>query len=62
MPAKPANKSNQSRSEKERDEYKRFVETARAVGASDDPKDFDRAFDAVTGNSIKRRGKRGEDS
>jgi hypothetical protein len=27
--------------------HKRFVETAREVGASDDPKDFDRAFKKV---------------
>lgn len=34
--------------------HKRFVETARAVGASDDPKDFDRAFDKVTGKATKK--------
>ena len=28
--------------------HKRFVETAREVGASDDPKDFDEAFEKVT--------------
>jgi len=28
--------------------HKRFLETAREVGASDDPKDFDRAFGKVT--------------
>jgi hypothetical protein len=33
--------------------HKRFVETAREVGASDDPKDFDRAFDKVTGKTAK---------
>jgi hypothetical protein len=27
--------------------HKRFLDTARAVEASDDPKDFDRAFDKV---------------
>lgn len=27
--------------------HKRFVETAREVEASDDPKDFDKAFDKV---------------
>jgi hypothetical protein len=27
--------------------HKRFVETAREVGASNDPKDFDKAFDKV---------------
>lgn len=29
------------------DQYKRFLETAKAVEASDDPKDFDRAFNGV---------------
>lgn len=29
------------------EEYKRFLETAKKVGASDDPKDFDRAFKKV---------------
>lgn len=29
------------------DEYKRFIETANAVEASDDPKDLERAFKAV---------------
>jgi len=28
----------------DREEYKRFLEAARKVQASDDPKDFDRAF------------------
>jgi hypothetical protein len=28
--------------------HKRFVETARELGASNDPKDFDRAFDKIT--------------
>jgi hypothetical protein len=35
------------RDSKNRDEYKRFLETAHAVGASDDLKDFDRAFKRV---------------
>lgn len=33
--------------------HKRFVAMAREVGASDDPKDFDRAFEKVAN---KRRG------
>jgi hypothetical protein len=28
--------------------HARFVETAREVGASEDPKDFEKAFDRVT--------------
>jgi hypothetical protein len=28
--------------------HKRFLETAREVGASDDPKEFDKAFKKVT--------------
>ena len=31
----------------DQEEYKRFLETAREVGASDNPKDFDRAFKGV---------------
>jgi hypothetical protein len=29
------------------DRHKRFVEMARQVGASDDPKDFEKAFEKV---------------
>lgn len=29
------------------EEYKRFLDTAKAVEASDDPKEFDRAFKKV---------------
>jgi hypothetical protein len=28
--------------------YKRFLDAAKEVGASDDPKDFDRVFDRIT--------------
>lgn len=27
---------------------KRFIETAREIGASEDPKEFDRAFEKIT--------------
>jgi hypothetical protein len=37
--------------------HKRFLETAREVGASEDPKDFDRAFDRVTRTGKKDRQK-----
>jgi hypothetical protein len=37
--------------------HKRFVAMAREVGASDDPKDFDKAFKKVT--SEKRKPKKG---
>lgn len=30
------------------DEYQRFLKVAKEIGASDDPKDFDRAFGKVT--------------
>jgi hypothetical protein len=30
------------------EEYQRFLEAAKEVGASEDPKDFDRAFEKVT--------------
>lgn len=38
----------------DREEYKRFLETARKVEASDDPKDFDRAFRKVTAPPQKK--------
>jgi hypothetical protein len=47
MATKQVRKPDSGRSEKDREEYKRFLETARAVGASDDPKDFDKAFRKV---------------
>jgi len=44
MPRKPATKSAKTR---DPEEYKRFLEAARKAEASDDPKDFDRAFRKV---------------
>ena len=41
MPRKPAPKPDDP------EEYQRFLEMARAVEASDDPKDFDRAFKRI---------------
>jgi hypothetical protein len=38
--------------------HKRFVETARVVGASDDPKDFDRAFKKVASQKPSQETKR----
>lgn len=37
--------------------HKRFVAMAREVEASDDPKDFEKAFDKVTGASRKQKPK-----
>jgi len=37
------------------DRHKRFVEMARQVGASDDPKAFDKAFKKVTADSKKAK-------
>jgi len=45
MPRKPAPKRLPKLTDAER--HKRFLETAREVEASEDPKDFDRAFDKV---------------
>ena len=39
------------------EEYKRFLETARKVEASDDPGDFDRAFKKVTEKRPAKRDK-----
>jgi hypothetical protein len=38
--------------------HKRFVEMARQVGASDDPKDFEKAFKRVVPSSKLRETKR----
>lgn len=35
------------RSKSDLEEYKRFLEAAKKAGASDDPKEFDRAFKRV---------------
>ncbi len=43
MPRKAAKKPKLTDAER----HKRFVEMARQVGASDDPKDFDKAFKKV---------------
>jgi hypothetical protein len=47
-----------SKSEKHRDpeEYKRFLEAAKKAEASDDPKDFDRAFKKIVKRSQKSKG------
>jgi hypothetical protein len=43
MPRKPQSKSKLTDAER----HKRFVEMAREIEASEDPQDFDRAFDKV---------------
>jgi hypothetical protein len=40
------------------EESKRFLETAKKVEASDDPKDFERAFKSVVTPSSAKRPKR----
>jgi hypothetical protein len=45
MTTKPRSKPKPALTDAER--HKRFVETARAVGASESPRDFDRAFEKV---------------
>jgi hypothetical protein len=40
------------------EEYQRFLEAAKKVEASDDPKDFDRAFEMVTQTPPKQPGER----
>ena len=51
MPRKPAKKPKLTDAER----FKRFRDMAQQVGASDDPKDFDRAFDKVV--TPKKRAK-----
>jgi hypothetical protein len=50
MPNRPPTKPKLTDAER----HKRFVEMARVVGASDDPKDFDRAFKKVVPSSKKK--------
>jgi hypothetical protein len=57
MPRKPAPKRLPKLSDAER--HKRFVETAREVEASEDPKDFDRAFEKVVSVPTKSNKARG---
>ena len=49
MPRKPAKKPKLTDAER----HKRFVEMAREVRASDDPKEFDKAFNKVVGRKRK---------
>lgn len=41
------------------EEYKRFLETAKDVGAEDDPRAFDRAFKRVVPRAKARRSRDG---
>jgi hypothetical protein len=56
MPRKSLPKAKQDDPE----QFKRFVETAKEIGADLSPKDFDKAFRRVTGSHPKpsKRGKR----
>lgn len=51
MPRKPASKPKLTDNER----HKRFVEMARQVGASDDPKDFETAFKKVVSSKGSRK-------
>jgi hypothetical protein len=51
MPRKSASKPKLTDAER----HKRFVEMAKQVGASDDPKDFEKAFKKVTAASPGQR-------
>jgi hypothetical protein len=53
MPRKPVPKRLPKLTDAER--HKRFLETAREVEASEDPKDFDRAFEKVIVSSSKTK-------
>lgn len=48
MTAKPKRPRRQPPHHADPDEYARFLEAAKQAEASDDPKDFDRAFEKVT--------------
>ena len=51
MASKPKPKPKSKLTDAER--HRRFVAMAREVGASNDPKDFDRAFKQVAGSKAK---------
>jgi hypothetical protein len=42
------------------EEYQRFLDVAKKVGASDDPKDFDEAFDKIAPPVIRESSGRDE--
>jgi hypothetical protein len=48
MPRKPARKPQKKRSDSDPEQYKRFREMGDEIGASKDPKDFEKAFKKVT--------------
>jgi hypothetical protein len=48
MPKKPHRKLARKQTDTPAAQHARFVETAKAVGASEDPKAFDKAFGRVT--------------
>lgn len=54
MPRKSASKSKLTDAER----HKRFVEMAKQIGASDNPKDFERAFSMVSRSKSKTKATR----
>jgi len=48
MPRKSARKPQKKRPEKDPEQYQRFLEAARVAGASDNPKDLERAVKKLT--------------
>ena len=48
MPTKSARKPQKKRPEKDTEQYARFLEAARVAGASDNPKDLERAIRKLT--------------
>lgn len=54
MPRKPAAPKRKRRKDTPAAQHKRFLEMAEEIGASKNPKDFERAFKRVTSSSPKR--------
>lgn len=50
----PRNTTSKPKRSSDSAQYKRFLETAKEVGASDDPKAFDRAFKKVVASKPER--------
>ena len=51
--SKPKSKAKAKAKDTPAKQHARFLETAREVGASDDPKDFDKAFKKVSRSTAK---------
>ena len=54
MPAKKRRKPQKKRTDNDPEQYKRFRAMGEEIGASKDPKDFEKAFKSVTQGHSKK--------